>query len=89
MAKRTNKSYVDYKNDVQWYCKKRKRPIANSTLVASGTIKLYSEFLTEPITPNNLLRYFDEHGLIGLYEEKEVLKKYVEFGCGDEELNLQ
>lgn len=83
MAKRNNV------NDVQWYCKKRKRPIAYSTVTISNMIKLYSEFLTEPITPNNLLRYFDEHKLMGMYEEKEILMKYVELGCGDEELNLQ
>lgn len=83
MAKRNNV------NDVQWYCKKRKRPIVYSAVAASDTIKLYSEFLTEPITPNNLLRYFEKHNLMGMYEEKEILKKYVELGCGDEELNLQ
>lgn len=76
------------KNDVAWYSYKRKKPIAYSTVSASGMIKLYSELLTEPCTPNNLLRYFDEHKLVGLYEEKEVLMKYVEFGCGDEVLAL-
>ena len=66
------------KNDVAWY----------STISASETIKLYSELLTEPCTSNNLLRYFDEHKLVGLYEEKEVLMKYVELGCGDDVLTL-
>lgn len=80
------------KGDIYWYSSKRKRPIGYSTRSVFDTIKVYFEFLKllgEPITPNNLLRYFEEKKLVGLYSEKEILMKYVQIGEGDKELFLK
>ena len=77
---------------VMWFAPKRKKPIAYSTVAESETIGVYAEILTKigvPTTPNNLLKYFEEQRLIGLYTEKEVLHKYVQLGYGDEEMKFR
>ena len=76
-------------SDIRWYSCKRKRPVTYSTKCVSDSIKLCSEYLTVPVTPANLLRYIEENKLVGMYEEKEVLMKYIELGYEDEALSLQ
>ena len=80
---------VKYKfvKDISWYSCSKKRPITYSTIAVSDSIKNISEYLNEPITPNNILNYINKNNLIA-YEEKDVLLKYIELGFGDEVLNL-
>lgn len=62
MARRGNS-----KGDVTWHIPGKKRPIAYSTVAVSNEIKLYSEMVSSP-TPQNILDYMNDNGLVGLYE---------------------
>ena len=75
------------KGDVSWHIPGKKRPIAYSTVAVSNAIKLYSEMVSSP-TPRNILEYIESNRLIGMYEEKEILSKYIELGRGDIPMNL-
>lgn len=80
-----------YTNDVHWYVEGKKLPITYSSVATSYAITVYADILNEsgiPPTPNNLLAYFESERLVGLYEEKAILQKYVELGRGDIPMNL-
>jgi hypothetical protein len=75
------------KGDVYWFIRGKKNPIAYSTQAVSNAIVLYSKMVDIP-TPNNILKYFEDNELIGLYDEITILQKYVELGNGDVPMNL-
>lgn len=73
---------------VQWYTAKKKKPIAKSTSAASNCLALLAERVS-PVTPNNILKYIESSGLIGLYDEKAIMQAYVDIGQGDEVLIIR
>lgn len=73
---------------IQWHTAKRKKPIVESTVAISSMIALLAERVS-PVTPNNILKYIESSGLIGLYDEKAIMQAYVDIGQGDEVLVLQ